>query len=160
MKSRNVPFFIASIARGVVACGMLTGPVWAASGQPQQAQLRPKDLTAPTGTIVINGNATYTTTTAVTLTLSATDNSGTVAQMKFSNDNVTYTPPEPYATTKSWTLTSGDGTKTVYVKFADPAGNWSGPFSDTIILDTTPPVVQITCPQDQAVVGSSTPPCQ
>ena len=113
-----------------------------------------RDLTPPTGTIVINAGATYTNSPAVTLTLAATDNSGTVTQMRFSNDNVTYSPPEPYATTKSCTLSTGDGTKTVYVKFADASHNWSQPVSDTIILDTTPPVVQITDPIDGQVFGA------
>jgi flagellar hook assembly protein FlgD len=43
--------------------------------------------------------------------------------MQFSNDGTTWSIAEAYATTKSWTLTAGDGTKTVYVKFTDPAGN-------------------------------------
>jgi hypothetical protein len=56
--------------------------------------------------------------------------------MQFSNDNVTYSTPEAYGTTKSWTLSAGDGTKTVYAKFSDAAGNWSAPYSDTIDLIT------------------------
>lgn len=119
-----------------------------------QVQPHPLDTTPPTGTIVINANAAYTTTPAVTLTLAATDNSGTVAKMRFSNDNVTYTAPEPYATPKRWQLASGDGTKTVYAKFADGANNWSQPVSDTTILDTMPPVVQITDPVDGQTFGA------
>ena len=61
---------------------------------------------------------------------------GAGAQMQFSNDNFTWSDPENYATTKNWTLSSGDGTKTVYVKFKDAAGNWSDVFSDTIILNS------------------------
>ncbi|MBM4402073.1 MAG: carboxypeptidase regulatory-like domain-containing protein [Candidatus Cloacimonetes bacterium] len=44
---------------------------------------------------------------------------------------------ETYAISKSWTLTSGDGSKTVYIKFKDTAGNTSSTYSDSIILDTT-----------------------
>ena len=99
----------------------------------------PADTTPPTGSVSINGDTAYTTTTAVTLTLSATDDSGTVSQMQCSNDGTTYSNDEPYATTKVWTLPSGDGSKTVYVKFADAAGNRSAPVSDTIGLDTSPP---------------------
>jgi hypothetical protein len=58
--------------------------------------------------------------------------------MQFSNDNTTYSTPEAYGTTKSWTLLSGDGDKTVYAKFKDYAGNWSTPYSDTIALNTDP----------------------
>jgi len=111
-----------------------------------------RDTTPPTGTITINNGAAYTASPTVTLTLSATDDSGVVAEMRFSNDGTTYTAPEPYATTKAWTLTSGDGTKTVSVKFADRAGNWSAPASDAIILDTVDPSVRITAPPDGAVL--------
>ena len=37
--------------------------------------------------------------------------------------------------------TSGDGSKTVYVKFKDDAGNEGAYASDTVILDTAPPVI-------------------
>ncbi len=102
----------------------------------------------PLGTIKINNDANSTNSTSVTLNLSATDaNSGMGigAQMQFSNDNSTWSAPEAYAITKSWTLTSGDGTKTVYAKFKDVAGNWSGAVSDTITLNTTvaPQIIQI-----------------
>lgn len=112
------------------------------------------DTTPPTGAITIEQGRTAVNHAAVTLSLSATDALSGVAQMRFSNDNATYTPPEPYATTKSWTLATGDGAKTVYAKFQDAAGNWSPPVSDTIVLDTTPPVVTITSPTDGAVVGA------
>lgn len=57
--------------------------------------------------------------------------------MQFSNDNTTWSTAEAYATSKLWTLSSGDGTKTVYAKLKDTAGNWSTAFNDTITLDTT-----------------------
>ena len=100
-----------------------------------------KDETPPTGSIKINNGAQYTNSTSVTLNLSAQDNSGGVGldKMQFSNDNTNWSTPEPYATTKTWTLTQGDGTKTVYVRFSDKVGNWSGAYSSTIILDTQPP---------------------
>ena len=41
--------------------------------------------------------------------------------------------------TKTWTLGTGDGVKTVYVKFRDGVGNWSNAFTTTITLDTTAP---------------------
>jgi hypothetical protein len=97
------------------------------------------DTTPPTGSIVINNGSTYTTSTSVTLALSASDATSGVSQMCFSNDGSTWTDWEAYATSKSWTLSPGDGTKTVYVKFKDAAGNPSSVYSDNIILDTTPP---------------------
>jgi len=45
--------------------------------------------------------------------------------MQFSNDNVTWSTPEAYGTSKSWTLSQEYGAKTVYVKFKDTPNNWS-----------------------------------
>lgn len=114
------------------------------------------DTTPPSGSVQINAGAAYTSTPQVTLTLAATDDSGIVAQMRFSHDNVTYTGPELYATTKAWTLLPGDGSKTIYVQFKDdasPTGNWSAGTSGSIILDTIAPSGQITSPQNGAVIG-------
>lgn len=96
-----------------------------------------QDTTPPTGTISINSGAATTNSTTVTLTLSCTDASG-CSEMQFSNDNTAWSTAEAYATSKTWTLLSGDGTKTVYVKFKDAAGNWSTAFNDTITLDAPP----------------------
>jgi len=112
------------------------------------------DTTPPTGSILINSDADYTNSRSVTLNLEATDPSG-VSAMCFSNDNSSWSDWEAYATSKSWTLTSGDGTKRVYVKFKDSAGNVSKAYSDTIILDTTPPKVAITSPTANTYVGGT-----
>ncbi|MEK6744182.1 MAG: hypothetical protein AABZ15_11250, partial [Nitrospirota bacterium] len=101
------------------------------------------DTIPPTGSVLINAGAEATNTIAVMLTLSATDTQSGVSQMQFSGDNVTWTTPEPYATTKNWTLPSGDGSKFVWVKFKDVVGNWSIAYSDSIVLDTTPPIGSI-----------------
>ena len=91
------------------------------------------DATPPAGSISINNGASCTQSVDVILNLSASDPSG-VAQMQFSNDNVQWSSPETYAAAKSWTLTAGTGTKTVYVKFKDSLENWSNPYSATIAL--------------------------
>jgi len=109
------------------------------------------DTTPPTGSISINGGAASTNNRTVTLTLSASDASG-VSQMQLSNDDATYTPAEAYITSKEWTLTAGDGIKTVYVKYKDTVGNWSNPVSDQIALDTVAPTVTITSPANNTVV--------
>lgn len=96
------------------------------------------DTTPPTGFVLVNGGALYTGVPTVTLTLGASDTNG-VVQMRFSNNGTTWSSWQPYAVTAAWTLASGDGLKTVYVEYRDVAGNIGGPFSDTIILDTTPP---------------------
>jgi parallel beta-helix repeat protein len=93
------------------------------------------DTTPPTGSISIAGGASYTNSLSVTLTLFAEDASE-VAKMRFSHDNITWTPWETYFTSKTWTLTTGDGAKTVYVQFNDNAGLTSPIYQDTITLDT------------------------
>src|SRR3972149_704045 len=97
------------------------------------------DTTEPVGTISINSGAASTSFTTAALTHSCTDTNG-CAQMQFSNDNTTWSTPETYAASKAWTLTTGAGIKTVYVRFKDSAGNWTASaISDTIVLDTTAP---------------------
>jgi len=95
------------------------------------------DKTAPIGSIQINNDQTYTTSTEVTLTLSFTDATSGVYRVRYSNDGIWDTEVwEPPTATKSWTLTSGDGTKTVYYQIKDNAELASSTYSDTIILST------------------------
>jgi parallel beta-helix repeat protein len=112
------------------------------------------DKTVPIGSITINNDASYTTSTSVTLTLTADDATSGVYQMRFSNDGITWTDWEDYTTSKSWTLPLGDGTKTVYVQFRDHAGLIST-YSDTITLDTTSPTGSISIAGDAAYTNSS-----
>jgi hypothetical protein len=90
------------------------------------------DATVPTGTVTINGGAAATNTTSVTLTTDAPN----ASLMRFSNNGTTWSAWEPYPAIKAWTLTSGDGPKTVYAQFRDAAGNTSASVSDTITLNT------------------------
>jgi len=113
------------------------------------------DKTAPTGTsVAVNNGAAYTTTTSVTLATAATDAIAGVSQMQFSNDNVTYSTPQAYATGASWTLAAGDGTKTVWARFRDANGNTSAAVSDTIVLDTTAPTGTISINAGATYTGS------
>ena len=90
----------------------------------------------PSGSIVINGGDAVTTTTAVTLVLSAQDDSA-VASMCFSIDGINFTEWEDYTAQKPWTLSLGDGEKTAYVKYMDDMGLESVIYSDPIMLDTS-----------------------
>ncbi|NTV15305.1 MAG: hypothetical protein HGA96_15460 [Desulfobulbaceae bacterium] len=99
------------------------------------------EIAPPTGTISINAGAAATKTAAVTLTLSATDDSAPI-QMCVSNVDPAVTPCTTYlayATTKAWTLSTGNGAKTVYVKFKDKWGNTAEAISDGITLDAIAP---------------------
>lgn len=98
------------------------------------------DTTLPTGSITINNGATYATNRNLTLTLPASDNIQ-VSKMKFKVDNGSWGTPVNYTTPYTLTISPGDGTRTVYVKFIDSAGNESGAYSDTIILDESIPII-------------------
>ena len=108
-----------------------------------------RDTSPPMCTLTINNGAAVTPWTAATLSLSATDNVGVTgyylatsatpppataagwvavtATPSYSNSNVPYT------------LSNGDGSKTVYAWYKDAAGNVSGTASASILLDQTPP---------------------
>jgi|GEM_PF-2063675 len=125
----------------VVASAVGTAYTWYSTSPASVTATVASDSTPPTNcSININNSALYTKTTGVTLALSATDNTA-VTQMKFSTDGTTYSAPEAYSTSKSYTLPSGDGVKTVYVKFGDAANNWSAAVSDSITLDQTAPTI-------------------
>lgn len=111
------------------------------------------DTTAPeTHTISINSDSSTTNNADVTLTLSSTDTLSGIASMDFSCDATSWSGWESYSTSKSWNLetgmgcSSGDGTKTVYVRFQDNAGNITANISDTIDLDTVSPSVSVNIP--------------
>ncbi|NVM38140.1 MAG: right-handed parallel beta-helix repeat-containing protein, partial [Candidatus Lokiarchaeota archaeon] len=96
------------------------------------------DTTAPTGSISINSGDTWTNSTSVTLSLTYGDALSGVLEVRYSNDGSTWDPWEAPGATKTWDLSSGDGTKTVYYEVKDNAQLISQ-FTDTIILDTTAP---------------------
>ncbi len=100
------------------------------------------DTKQPTGSIVINEDKPYANSTSVSVALNAIDTDGGsgIDKMQFSEDNQNWIDPEDYVATKTWNFTEGDGTKALYVKFSDKAGNWSEVYSDAIILDTTAPI--------------------
>jgi len=102
-----------------------------------------KDLSA-TGSILINGGATYSKSPGVTLTLTCTDNAGPCKQMQFSNDGSIWSSAVSYSATRNWTLSSGDGQKTVYARFKDAVGTWSEAVSSSIVLDSTRPVTAVS----------------
>ena len=86
----------------------------------------------PTGTVLVDAGAATAATTSVTLDSSVTG----ASDMRFSNDNVTFSGWEPYAATKAWTLAAGaDGPRTVYAQYRNAAGTFAT--TDAITLDTT-----------------------
>ena len=102
------------------------------------------DKTRPTGGITINSGDIYTTSTSVTLSLTYADTVSEVDKIRYGNDAILDSQPwEEPAATKEWTLRPGEGTKTVYYQIKDIAGNISPLESDSITLDTDPPLAAI-----------------
>ena len=114
------------------------------------------DTLAPAGLAVqLNGDDIYTTTPSVELTLTLKDSPTTGYQMKIwgvegvtDEDSASW---ETYAASKSVTLPSGDGLKTVYVKVRDAVGNESSAASDSITLNTAVPTVTVTGPDKSTI---------
>lgn len=112
------------------------------------------DLTPPTGSVVINGNAPTTASLDVALTLSATDVdvNNTVTEMRFSWDNSTWLPWEPYATTRNISIPPGaNGTKTIFVQFRNDVGGVSATYTDSI--DYRAIILYFSTVDDTAVPG-------
>jgi hypothetical protein len=119
-----------SAATGVVSA--TTNPALAGGLGPSISSPNPPQVTSQS--VIINNGDVQATSREVTLTLSAEN----AVQMAISNSaDFTDVGWEDYATSTIWTLTEGDGEKTVYVKFRSPDGNVSEVVSDTIILVTS-----------------------
>jgi hypothetical protein len=113
------------------------------------------DTEPPSGTMTINENDQYTTSTSVTLYLSYPDDIG-IDKVRYSNDGIWDTEKwEDPSTTRAWNLLTEDGTKTVYAQFRDNSGLKSSVIFDTIILDTTPPTGSIEINGDEAETTSA-----
>lgn len=114
------------------------------------------DTTAPSGLVVkVNGDDIYATSTAATLTLTMTDGDPTGYQMKIwgvegvaDEGSASW---ETYAASKSITLPTGDGLKTVHVKVRDSVGNETTEATDSITLDTAVPTVTVTGPDNSTI---------
>ena len=97
----------------------------------------------PSGLVIVSGGEPFVSTETVSLDVSATDAATGVAEVGLSNDGTAWTT-RPYAPTQSWQLSSGDGNKTVQVKWRDGYGNWSEPVADTIALDRSGPTGSVS----------------
>jgi hypothetical protein len=118
------------------------------------------DTLAPSGlTLTINGGVTTVTSTSVTLGISVSDPDTTGYSMLIYGDvgsgltegTATW---ESFASSKSITLTSGDGSKTVKAKVKDDVGNVSAEATVTVLLDTTVPVVTISAGPDYTKIST------
>jgi len=124
------------------------------------------DTTGPSNpSVALQSGNQYATAVLVTATVSTGDATTTSYQMQFWGDldlawakangivgsSATATDEASalwitYATSKQLQLSTGDGTKTVYLKLRDDVYNVSAQASDQITLDTTKPTITITGP--------------
>ncbi|MFC1746120.1 ELWxxDGT repeat protein [Candidatus Riflebacteria bacterium] len=100
---------------------------------------------APTGILAINEGASSTTTREVTLNLSGVTSEGVLTMSVDGGDF------EPLNQAKSYTLSSGDGTKTVNIILKDGNGTQSETISDSITLESTPFTVSSTTPASGSI---------
>jgi len=123
---------------------------WSASTSSTQ------DAAAPAGgSFTINNNATHTSGTAVTLTTTCATDAG-VGGVEVAYGNTSNpTNRTSCSASMAHTLTAGDGTKTVYMRFRDSLGNTSTQTTDTIILDTAAPTVPTMVVEPAYTVGTT-----
>jgi uncharacterized delta-60 repeat protein len=94
-----------------------------------------QDDTKPTGSVTIDGGRRATNDRTVQLTLEATDpepNSSGVSRMRIKNAGSDWTKWSLYEPTKTWKLSRGAGSKTVFVQYKDLVGNVSDTVADSI----------------------------
>jgi len=89
--------------------------------------------------VEIDGGAVATASTTVTLSLFAEDDTLGATEMRIDNTPLMANPWIPYATSKLWTLSPGDGVKAVFAQFRDVADNQGSVVTDDIVLDTVGP---------------------
>ncbi|NLB74504.1 MAG: tetratricopeptide repeat protein [Firmicutes bacterium] len=100
------------------------------------------DRRPPWGSFGINDGRKYTNNTLVALNLSFYDKLSGVAGICLSNDGMVWTGWMTYrSSVHNWQLPPGDGTKKIYARVHDGAGNISGVITSEIRLDTTPPLL-------------------
>jgi len=97
------------------------------------------DPIAPTGSMSVNNNSVFATSTAATLNSVVTDSGGSfLTQMRIDPGSGTFGSWITYTASSGFTLASGDGLKTVRSEYRDGAGNVVSK-TDTITLDTAAP---------------------
>ncbi len=104
------------------------------------------DLFVPTGSITLDEGATITNSTSLRIDFDTNDTHD-VPWVWYSFDSDI--GDGSWTTHFGWALLGHegeDGEVTVYARFRDEAGRMSGVVNDTIIVDTTPPVVVVNSP--------------
>ena len=104
----------------------------------------------------IDNDDLYVSSTSVSVSVTADDTGAGVAEVMIDDDaSLSGGTWIPHEGSVDYTVTSGDGTKTLYGKVRDGAGNESSLVSDSITLDTLSPTIQITNPAQGSTLSGS-----
>jgi len=115
------------------------------------------DTVAPSVALRIQGGSASVSNPTVTLTIVAQDALSGVDAMAFSSDGTTWQGWQPYVPTMLWTFPAGDGTKQLWIRVRDRAGNVSAVAQASTVLDTAAPTVAGVSPSPDSVVGTVRP---
>jgi hypothetical protein len=115
------------------------------------------DPTPPTAVLVVAGGATRVGTPLVSLQVAGFDDLSGVTEMSLSPDGVNYLSPVPLESPLEWTLSPGDGMKTIWVRVINGVGLASAPVSASVVLDTAGPTATPVTPADGATVTTARP---
>jgi len=96
------------------------------------------DVTAPSGTMSVNGGEEFTGSVTATVDSDVSDAGSGMHEMRIDPGTGTYASWMPYSESSPLELPEGDGEKMVRVAYSDNENNIAT-LTDTITLDTTPP---------------------
>jgi hypothetical protein len=103
------------------------------------------DTTPPTVALLLDDGAPITNDPVVTATILGDDAISGVGDMQFSADGATWGDWQPYHPV-AFEQYSTDGVKDLWVRLRDRLGNVSAPAAASIVLDTSPPIVNSRSP--------------
>lgn len=136
-------------------------PVPSSSPPPPPSGSCSGDTSGPTGDFtILSGTGTeqgYTASQTVTIQVSPSD-ACTPITFAFSNDGVTYGDKNTYVATNptaTWQVTSGDGTKSIRVRFYDGLQNARTIGPKTVVLDQTLPTKPGTLSRTVSCAGNN-----
>lgn len=129
-------------------------------------RLQVKEKVAPVSTITYPTTGSHITTSTPTITWTVTDNDSGVDPNTISiqidsgspiTEGITKTPNDSKGYDCSYTPTTmADGPHTILVMASDYDGNIANSAGSSIVVDTVPPVLTITSPEDNLVTNVST----
>ena len=120
------------------------------------AQVVP-DPTPPEAVLLVAGGLSKVSTPTVALQIAGFDDLSGVTEMSLSNDGLNYLPPVPLVTQFDWTLSAGDGLKTIWARVINGVGLASWPVSASVVLDQANPTVLAVTPEAGTTVTAARP---